>query len=135
MEIRQYALQALACDTWQGKHEILAVMTPEVALDTKVALEPAQAILGALPACACAARATAGSHAGTPRARYPPASLAHIEFNAINLALDAVWRFPGLPESFYREWVIVAQEESSHFQLLQAHLQRLDHVCRHDFRP
>jgi len=52
-------------------------------------------------------------------------SIAHIEFNAINLALDAVWRFPGLPDSYYRDWLRVAGEEAKHFALLQAHLQTL----------
>jgi uncharacterized ferritin-like protein (DUF455 family) len=52
-------------------------------------------------------------------------AIAHIEFNAINLALDAVWRFPGMPERYYREWLQVASEEALHFGLLQAHLQTL----------
>jgi hypothetical protein len=52
-------------------------------------------------------------------------SIAHIEFNAINLALDAVWRFAGLPEAYYRDWLRVAAEEAKHFGLLQAHLQTL----------
>ncbi len=54
-------------------------------------------------------------------------SIAHIEFNAINLALDAVWRFPGLPEAYYRDWWRVAAEESLHFTLLREHLQSLGH--------
>ncbi|MEP6970534.1 MAG: ferritin-like domain-containing protein [Betaproteobacteria bacterium] len=54
-------------------------------------------------------------------------ALAHIEFNAINLALDIVWRFPGLPEAFYRQWVSVAREEALHFELLRAHLKTLGH--------
>ncbi len=49
-------------------------------------------------------------------------SIAHIEFNAINLALDAVWRFQNLPEEFYRDWIRVAAEESEHFTLLRDHL-------------
>lgn len=49
-------------------------------------------------------------------------AIAHIEFNAINLALDAVWRFPGLPEAFYRDWLRVAAEEAEHFTLLREHL-------------
>lgn len=52
-------------------------------------------------------------------------SIAHIEFNAINLALDAAWRFDGLPDAYYRDWVQVAGEEALHFSLLQAHLQGL----------
>ena len=52
-------------------------------------------------------------------------ALAHIEFNAINLALDAVWRFPGMPHDYYRDWLQVAAEEALHFSLLSAHLQSL----------
>jgi uncharacterized ferritin-like protein (DUF455 family) len=50
-------------------------------------------------------------------------SIAHIEFNAINLALDAVWRFVGMPDRYYLDWVRVAAEEAKHFQLLHEHLQ------------
>ena len=49
-------------------------------------------------------------------------SIAHIEFNAINLALDAVWRFAGMPEQYYRDWLRVAREEAQHFTLLRNHL-------------
>lgn len=52
-------------------------------------------------------------------------ALAHIELNAIDLALDAIWRFGGLPEGFYADWLSVAQDEALHFQLLHAHLQSL----------
>jgi uncharacterized ferritin-like protein (DUF455 family) len=54
-------------------------------------------------------------------------ALAHIEFNAINLALDAVWRFPHLPEAYYADWLRVAAEEALHFLLLSAHLTTLGH--------
>jgi len=54
-------------------------------------------------------------------------ALAHIEFNAINLAWDAVCRFRGLPERFYRDWARVAGEEALHFELLCARLQALGH--------
>ncbi|MES2015461.1 MAG: ferritin-like domain-containing protein [Pseudomonadota bacterium] len=49
-------------------------------------------------------------------------SLTHIEFNATNLALDALWRFPGMPAAYYTDWLRVAQEEAVHFSLLAAHL-------------
>jgi uncharacterized ferritin-like protein (DUF455 family) len=52
-------------------------------------------------------------------------ALAHIEFNAVNLALDAVWRFPGMPHAYYTDWLRVAAEESLHFTLLDAHLRTL----------
>jgi uncharacterized ferritin-like protein (DUF455 family) len=54
-------------------------------------------------------------------------TVAHIEFNAINLALDAAWRFDGMPDAFYRDWVRVASEEAHHFSLLRTHLQSLRH--------
>jgi uncharacterized ferritin-like protein (DUF455 family) len=53
-------------------------------------------------------------------------ALAHIEFNAINLALDACWRFAGLPADYYADWLRVAVEEARHFGLLRAHLATLD---------
>ncbi len=52
-------------------------------------------------------------------------SLAHIEFNAVNLALDAVYRFRGLPREYYGDWIRVATEEAYHFTLLREHLQVL----------
>ena len=52
-------------------------------------------------------------------------ALAHIELNAIDLALDICWRFPGMPDDFYRQWMGVAQEEALHFQLLRDHLHSL----------
>ena len=52
-------------------------------------------------------------------------SIAHIEFNAIHLALDALWRFDGLPAPFYVDWLQVAAEEAKHFTLLSQHLQAL----------
>jgi len=55
-------------------------------------------------------------------------ALAHIEFNAINLALDAIWRFPGMPADYYTDWLRVAKEEAYHFSLLDAHLATLGHT-------
>jgi uncharacterized ferritin-like protein (DUF455 family) len=52
-------------------------------------------------------------------------AVAHIEFNAINLALDAIWRFDSMPRSYYADWVCVAAEEAHHFSLLRAHLQSM----------
>jgi uncharacterized ferritin-like protein (DUF455 family) len=49
-------------------------------------------------------------------------AITHIEFNAINLALDAVWRFAGMPAEFYEDWLRVAAEEALHFTLLREHL-------------
>lgn len=55
-------------------------------------------------------------------------ALAHIEFNAINLALDAIWRFAGMPREYYEDWLKVAAEEAYHFSLLNAHLESLGYA-------
>jgi uncharacterized ferritin-like protein (DUF455 family) len=49
-------------------------------------------------------------------------AVAHIEFNAINLALDAAWRFARMPDDYYRDWLGVAAEEALHFCLVREHL-------------
>lgn len=54
-------------------------------------------------------------------------AIAHIEFNAINLAWDAVYRFRGMPDAFYADWVTVADDESRHFRLLSDRLAELGH--------
>lgn len=53
-------------------------------------------------------------------------SLAHIEFNAINLALDAVYRFRQMPEQYIEDWLRVASDEGEHFLLLHDRLASLD---------
>lgn len=55
-------------------------------------------------------------------------ALVHIEFNAINLALDAIWRFADMPREYYTDWLQVADEEALHFSLLADHLQTLVHA-------
>jgi uncharacterized ferritin-like protein (DUF455 family) len=55
-------------------------------------------------------------------------ALTHIEFNAINLALDAAWRFAHMPSGYYEQWLLVAREEAQHFQLLCAHLATLGYA-------
>jgi len=52
-------------------------------------------------------------------------ALAHIEFVAIYLAWDIVYRFRGLPEGFYSDWLRIAAEEAEHFSLIRNHLRGL----------
>lgn len=52
-------------------------------------------------------------------------AICHIEFNAINLALDAAYRFRGLPEKFTQDWLQVAVEEAEHFSLMRERLQSI----------
>jgi uncharacterized ferritin-like protein (DUF455 family) len=53
-------------------------------------------------------------------------AIAHVEFMAIYLAWDLLYRFRGLPEQFYQDWLIVADEEAQHFELLRQHLRSLN---------
>ncbi|GGP27475.1 ferritin-like domain-containing protein [Silvimonas amylolytica] len=63
---------------------------------------------------------------GTPEGRAALLhALAHIEFNAVNLALDAIYRFRDMPQAYYADWLKVAQEEAYHFTLLREYLQEL----------
>ena len=81
------------------------------------------------------ARPELRAHLDVPkRSPFTPEGLAallhavtHIEFNAINLALDAVWRFAGMPRQYYIDWMQVAVEEALHFSLLRDHLRSLGH--------
>lgn len=52
-------------------------------------------------------------------------AIAHIEFNAINLALDAAYRFRDMPRQYYLDWISVAADEARHFQLLSTRLQSM----------
>ena len=52
-------------------------------------------------------------------------AITHIEFNAIDLAWDAVYRFRGLPREYYADWVSVAVDEARHFAMLRGRLQQM----------
>jgi len=65
-----------------------------------------------------------GAHSHEGRAALFHA-VAHIEFSAINLALDAAYRFRGLPAAFYEDWLMVAEEEVGHFEAIRIHLRGL----------
>ena len=54
-------------------------------------------------------------------------AIAHIEFNAINLALDAIYRFQDLPNEYYTDWLHVACEEANHFLMLRERLHQLSY--------
>jgi uncharacterized ferritin-like protein (DUF455 family) len=46
-------------------------------------------------------------------------SIAHIEFSAIDLALDAVYRYPKMPLAYKIDWLEVAKDEIRHFKMLE----------------
>lgn len=52
-------------------------------------------------------------------------AVVHIEFTAINLALDAVYRFRNMPKSYYDDWLRVASEECYHFNLIRLQLRKM----------
>jgi len=54
-------------------------------------------------------------------------SIVHIERNAIDLALDIMVRFAGMPDAFYHDWIAIAKEEALHFTLLR------DHLCTYGY--
>lgn len=54
-------------------------------------------------------------------------AIVHIEFSAINLALDHAARFPGMPRQYYADWIGVAAEEAYHFTILRERLNSLGH--------
>lgn len=52
-------------------------------------------------------------------------AIAHIEYSAIDLALDAVYRFRGLGEAYERDWLEVADDEVRHFEMIESLLREL----------
>ncbi len=54
-------------------------------------------------------------------------AIAHIEYSAIDLALDAVYRFPEMPMEYKVDWLVVAQDEIRHYKMLDELLESLGH--------
>ena len=52
-------------------------------------------------------------------------TIAHIEYSAIDLALDAALRYQNMPSDFYKDWLEVAHDEIRHFQMLEKLLMEL----------
>ena len=65
-----------------------------------------------------------GCASRTRRAARVPA-LAHIEWTAVNLAWDTIYRFRGLPREYYEDWLQCAGEESEHFLALRGQLRAM----------
>lgn len=126
--LRTLALDALTASRVEDKLAATLALPSDASLDCHRVLTPPSASLPGRPAqpvlVAPDALPKRGMRIVHGRATLLHA-LAHIEFNAINLALDIVWRFAGMPDAFYREWAQIAREEASHFQLLQARLQAM----------
>ncbi|MDO9403441.1 MAG: ferritin-like domain-containing protein [Polaromonas sp.] len=131
LTVRQSALQALTATEADQK----------IALTRALHAQAGALDIGDLPAAGTAPvpgqppRPELRVHLDVPkRSPFTPEGLAallhaitHIEFNAINLALDAIWRFGGMPRQYYTDWLQVAVEEALHFSLLRDHLRSLGH--------
>src|SRR5574341_420747 len=132
MDLRAHALSALCMSDPSAKVDAVQAlwrMREACAPDPSAVLEPAPGLPGrpARPVLVSAVEVPQRSPF-TPDGRAALLhAITHIEFNAINLALDAVWRFAGMPLQFYLDWLRVAQEESVHFGLLREHLRTLSH--------
>jgi uncharacterized ferritin-like protein (DUF455 family) len=132
MELRQEALRALCEPDPRGKAALARALAARA---RQVPLSPTAPVPeGPLPGRperprlvhpARVPRRSPGSAEGLAALLH---AIAHIEFNAINLALDAVWRFEGLPDAFHHDWMLVAGEEAFHFTLLADHLATLGHA-------
>jgi uncharacterized ferritin-like protein (DUF455 family) len=129
MELRQQALQ------------VLCIADPDEKVAAARALGGRAATLGVAPHAPPLAQPVPGRparpqlvHAARVAKRSPSKpeglaallhAIAHIEFNAINLAADAAWRFDGMPREFHLDWIRVMSEEAGHFTLLRDHLRSL----------
>jgi uncharacterized ferritin-like protein (DUF455 family) len=129
---RQQALDAL-CIT-QPDQKITTVLAWSIHSEMQSQIDPADPITPHLPIPGREAHPILVLNAQLPKRSLHTVkgraalihALAHIELNAVNLALDIVWRFADLPVAFYVQWLQVAQEEAYHFQLLRDHLHTLD---------
>ena len=123
-ELRQLALEALLEPDSERKVALAQSLQAQLAtilIASDSYLEAPDNLPG------CPPRPALRSHLDVPkRSPFTPGGLAallhavtHIEFNAINLALDAIWRFSDMPDAYYRDWLLVAAEEAHHFSLLR----------------
>ncbi|VUZ24809.1 Uncharacterised protein [uncultured Comamonas sp.] len=128
MQLRHHALEVLLLSNPQEKAQATIAMLAQAHCYT---VDPHLALQCSAPLPGHPARPALLPH--TAVARRSPATLqgravlmhaiAHIEFNAINLALDAIWRFADMPAAYYLDWLQVAGEEGKHFMLIENWLQ------------
>jgi uncharacterized ferritin-like protein (DUF455 family) len=132
MELRHRALQALCAAVPREKAALATALFADARRlpISPTAPEPPATLPGRpdLPRLVHPARVPRRSPAKPEGLAALLHAIAHIEFNAINLALDAAWRFEGLPTAFHHDWLRVAAEESHHFALLADHLATLGHA-------
>ncbi len=125
----QLSLRQAALGPW-SETDPVAKAQATLALDLSLPVQPQDTITASPPGPGRSPRPELVHHTAlkakslaTPEGRAILVhSITHIELNAINLALDVVWRFAGMPEAFYTDWVRIAQEEAKHLLLLRNHL-------------
>ena len=105
---------AIIYDRWRNRKLVRDAEFPTLALDT-----PGKPDLPRLVDPRQLSRRTTSSREGRISLLH---AFAHIEFNAINIALDAAYRFRQLPNQFVSDWLLVASEEAKHFHLLSEYL-------------
>jgi uncharacterized ferritin-like protein (DUF455 family) len=124
MNLRRLCQQLLAIPDPVEKARAVATLDRNAPIDTEEQIEAIDGLpgRGERPPLVPHTSIKTGSLA-TPRGHAALVhSIVHIEKNAIDLALDICWRFAGMPEAFYRDWLQVAFEEAYHFTLLREHL-------------
>jgi uncharacterized ferritin-like protein (DUF455 family) len=134
-ELRAEALQCLLQTDPRTKVETVAALAlaeaeGRIALDRLAAIETGGTIPGrpARPELVPPRLVGRRSMASVEGRAMLVHALAHIEFNAVNLALDALWRFRGMPDAYYLDWLRVAKEEAVHFSMLADHLRVLGYA-------
>jgi uncharacterized ferritin-like protein (DUF455 family) len=124
MELRAACLELLALADPVAKAQAVSALDRQGPIDTTRAFSEPPGVPGrsARPPLVPHTQIKPGSLA-TPRGHAALVhSIVHIERNAIDLALDICWRFAGMPDAFYRDWLQVAFDEAYHFTLLRSHL-------------
>jgi len=105
---------AMIFDRWENRKLVRDTDFPTLALDT-----PGKPDLPRLVDPRQLSRRTTSSREGRISLLH---AFAHIEFNAINISLDAAYRFRQMPDQFVSDWLLVASEEAKHFSLLSKYL-------------
>ena len=126
-DLRKQCLDLLAIANPIAKAQGVAALDLQGLLDTEASIQEVPGIPGRLERPQLVPHTSIKSITlTTPRGHAALVhSIVHIEKNAIDLALDICWRFAGMPEAFYRDWLQVAVEEACHFTLLREHLETL----------
>lgn len=126
MDLRLAAQTALCLTGWEEKNRLMRLVDTAAPVDTVRIIPtvigiPGRPDIELVPPAQLRQRSV---HTVEGRAILIHA-LAHIEFNAINLALDAAWRFQALGPAFVRDWIGVAIEEAYHYRLIAERMAQL----------